>query len=65
MSIRGILEPFKMASGNAVDQFVYRDKLLNFTKIHQLDNILKIHTNFNFLSQLITFLIKYLDTQNT
>ena len=30
MSPRGISEPFIMASGNAVDQFVYRDKTASF-----------------------------------
>ena len=42
MSPRGILEPFIMASGNAVDQFVYRDsclapRLLPFIKTNHSD----------------------------
>ena len=42
MSPRGISEPFIMASGNAVDQFVYRDsclapRLLPFIKTNHSD----------------------------
>ena len=42
MSPRGITEPFIMASGNAVDQFVYRDsclapRLLPFIKTNHSD----------------------------
>ena len=68
MSPRWISEPFIMASGNAVDQFVYRDsclapRLLSFIKKNHSDGnyiFLPDQTDCNYAGHSLDFLCKNL-----